>query len=49
MGIPETILYKTEEEALHMFKIGFMSEPEPGDESVIMTNETVKVFKSTLN
>ncbi len=41
MGIPETILYKTEEEALHMFKIGFMSEPDPGDESVIMSNALI--------
>ena len=41
MGIPETILYTTEEEARHMFKLGFLCEPDPTDESVIMSNALI--------
>ena len=41
MGIPETILYTTEEDARHMFRIGFLCEPAPTDESVVMTNALI--------
>ena len=41
MGIPETILYSTEEEARHMFKLGFLCEPDPTDESVIISNALI--------
>ena len=41
MGIPETILYKTEEEARHVFEIGLLCEPDSSDESVIMANALI--------
>ncbi len=41
MGIPETILYTTEAEGRHMFRIGFLCEPDPTDESVVMTNALI--------
>ncbi len=41
MGIPETILYTTEEEGRHMFRIGFLCEPDPTDESVVMANALI--------
>ena len=41
MGIPESILYRDEEEALRIFKIGGLCEPEPDLESVAMANSLV--------
>ena len=41
MGIPETILFHTEEEALHIFRIGGMCEPRPELESIAMANALV--------
>ncbi len=41
MGIPETILYTTEEEARHMFRIGSLCEPDPTDESVVIANALI--------
>ncbi len=41
MGIPESILYEDEADALELFKIGVMCEPEPGFESVAMANSLV--------
>ncbi len=41
MGIPETILFRDEEEALQLFKIGGMCEPEPSVESISMANSLV--------
>ena len=41
MGIPRTILYTTEQEALHMFRVGFLCEPDYCDESVIMSNALI--------
>ena len=38
MGIPETILYRDEEEALRLFEIGTVCEPTPGTESVVLAN-----------
>ena len=41
MGIPEAVLYATEEEAQHMFRIGTLCEPDPSDESAIMANALI--------
>ncbi len=41
MGIPETILYTTEEEAQHMFRIGLLSEPDPTEESIVIANALI--------
>ena len=41
MGIPETILYRDEEEALRLFKIGGICEPAPGVESIAMANSLI--------
>ena len=41
MGIPETILFHDEAEALKLFEIGGMCEPEPGIESIAMANSLV--------
>lgn len=41
MGIPDTILFKDEEEAVRLFEIGGMCEPTPGIESVVMANALI--------
>ncbi len=41
MGIPKTILFRDEAEALKLFEIGGMCEPEPGLESIAMANSLV--------
>ncbi len=41
MGIPETILFKEYEDALNLFEIGGMCEPEPGIESISMANSLI--------
>ena len=41
MGIPESILYRDEKEALEIFRIGGLCEPEPDVESVAMANSLV--------
>ena len=41
MGIPETILFRDAEEALALYDIGLMCEPEPGMESVVMAHALV--------
>ena len=41
MGIPETILFRDEAEALKLFEIGGICEPEPGIESIAMANSLV--------
>lgn len=41
MGIPETILFRDEAEALKLFEVGGMCEPEPGIESIAMANSLV--------
>ena len=41
MGIPDTILFDDEEEALRLFEVGGMCEPEPGVESVAMSNALI--------
>ncbi len=41
MGIPETILYKTEEDALRIFEAGRLCEPDPGPEAASMAHSLV--------
>ena len=41
MGIPESILFTDEEEALKIFEIGRMCEPEPDFESIAMANALI--------
>ncbi len=41
MGIPETILFEKYEDALKLFEIGGMCEPEPGVESISMANSLI--------
>lgn len=38
MGIPETILYRDEKEALRLFEVGTVCEPPPSTESVVLAN-----------
>ena len=39
MGIPETILYTDEEDALHLYRIGSVCEPPPTEDAVLMAPE----------
>ena len=41
MGIPESILFTNEEDALELFRIGLLCEPEPSIESVVLANSLV--------
>ena len=41
MGIPDTILFEDEAEAVRLFEIGGMCEPTPGIESVVMANALI--------
>ncbi|MDE0654239.1 MAG: oxygenase MpaB family protein [bacterium] len=41
MGIPDSILYRDEAEALRLFAVGLMCEPEPDDASVALANALV--------
>ena len=41
MGIPETILFKAEQDDLELFEIGNMCEPPPGEESVAMAHSLI--------
>ena len=41
MGIPEAILFRDEAEALHIYDIGHMCEPEAPMESIVMANALV--------
>ena len=41
MGIPETIMFQTEQNALRLFRIGGMCEPRPEAESISMSNALV--------
>ena len=42
MGIPETILFRGERDALELFEMGRMVEPEPDFESVVMANALIQ-------
>lgn len=41
MGIPETILYSSGEEALKVHEVGRLCEPPPGSESIMMVNALI--------
>ncbi len=41
MGIPDSILFRDESDALELFKIGVICEPEPSFESIAMANSLV--------
>ena len=41
MGIPETILYEDEAGALHLYELGMILEPAPGEESIALANSLV--------
>ena len=41
MGIPETILYRDEDEALRLYELGKVCEPTPGIESIAMANSLI--------
>ena len=41
MGIPETILFRDAEDALALYDIGLVCEPEPGIESIVMAHALV--------
>ena len=41
MGIPESILYHDEEEALHLYRIGGICEPDPDFTSIAMANSLI--------
>ena len=42
MGIPDTILFRDEKEALKLYDVGLMCEPETPDESIMMSNALVQ-------
>ena len=41
LGVPETILFRNEQEALDLFEVGFTCEPRPEIESIVMGNALV--------
>ena len=41
MGIPDSILFRDEDDALELFKIGGMCEPPPGMESVVLAHSLI--------
>ena len=41
MGIPETILFRDKDEALKIFKIGYLCEPEVDEDSISMANSLI--------
>ena len=41
MGIPDSILFEAEEDALELFRIGVLCEPTPSIESVVLANSLV--------
>lgn len=41
MGIPETILFRDMDEALRLFKIGYLCEPEVDEDSISMANSLI--------
>lgn len=38
MGVPDDLLFETEADALHLYEIGMLCEPEPSFESIILAN-----------
>ena len=42
MGVPETILHRTRQEAQKLFEIGFMCEPPPDDDAATVANAMIQ-------
>ena len=42
MGVPETILYSSQQEAQKLFKIGFMCEPRPDADAATISNALIR-------
>ncbi len=42
MGVPEELLFRTEEEALELHRIGVLCEPPPSDESILLANGLIQ-------
>ena len=49
MGIPDVLVFPTEEEAHHLFDIGLMCEPPPPMESIAMANTLVNAAPTLVN
>lgn len=41
MGIPESILYQGEQDALMMYRVGMACEPEPDEDAIVMSNALI--------
>ena len=48
MGIPPTILWSNQEEALKLFEVGIACEPPPGMDSIIMAHELIEAIPFVL-
>ncbi|MCY4584785.1 MAG: oxygenase MpaB family protein [Bryobacterales bacterium] len=42
MGIPETIIYTDEQDALKLYKVGSACEPPPSEDAIVMTNALIR-------
>ncbi|MDE0155926.1 MAG: oxygenase MpaB family protein [Gammaproteobacteria bacterium] len=49
MGIPDVLVFPTEEEANHLFEIGIMCEPPPPMESIAMANTLINAAPTLVN
>ncbi len=49
MGVPESILYTTAAEADEIYRIGFLCEPPPSEDSVIMANALIGAIPAVAN
>lgn len=49
MGIPDVLVFSTEEEANHLFDIGLMCEPPPPMESIAMANTLINAAPTLVN
>ena len=41
MGIPETILFRSHDEAMSLFRVGYICEPKPEEDSISMANALI--------
>ena len=48
MGVPSTILWRDEQEALALFEIGSACEPPPGIDSIVMAHELIEAIPLVL-
>ncbi len=49
MGVPSTILWRDEHEALKLFEVGATCEPPPGFDSIIMAHELIEAVPEVLS